>query len=119
MHASHDIGRDRIAGGGLRNTKIRHLYLAFLGNNDILRLDIPVDNVIVMCRLYSHGNLNGNAHRLLDGKSGLLLYIFFEGNSLHKFHDNVVILAFLAHIINIDDIGVHKSRRRLGFDSEL
>ncbi len=78
-----------------------------------------MNNVVVVRRLDSHGNLNRNAHRLFDGKPRLLLNILLEGDSLHQLHDDIVILTLLAHIIDIDDIGVHKTRRSLCLDAEL
>ncbi len=77
VDGTHHIGSDGIAGGCLRNTEIRHFHLALFGDHDILRLDISVNNMVVMGSLDTHGNLNCYTDGLLDGKPCFLLDIFF------------------------------------------
>ena len=48
MYRTHDIRMNRIAGCGPGYAKIRNLNLALGRNHNILRLDIPIDNIIVM-----------------------------------------------------------------------
>ena len=109
MHTSHDIGCDRIAGRCLGNTKVHDLDLSVSGNHNILWLDIAVDNMIVVSCLNTHGNLNGNTDRFLDGKTGFFLNILFECDTLNQFHDDIVDTVFLSDIINTDNIGMHQS----------
>ena len=47
MNTSHDIRSDGITGSCLGNTEVCHLDFAFLGDNNILRLDIPMDKNII------------------------------------------------------------------------
>ena len=67
MYTSHYIGSDRIAGRCLGNTEIRYFYFAVFGNNDILRFDIPVNNMIIMRSLNSHRYLNCNTNSFFYG----------------------------------------------------
>ena len=78
-----------------------------------------MNNVVVVGRLYAHGNLNCNAHGLLDGKPGLLFNIFFKGDPLHKLHDDIMVFAFFSHIVYIDNIGMHQTCRRLRLNPKL
>ena len=119
MDRPHDIGGNGIAGGGLRDSEVRHLDFAFFGNDDILRLDIPVDNMAPVGSRQAHGDLDGNRYGLAGGKSLPLLNIPLERDAVHQFHDNVVGALFLADIINIDDIGVHQAGCGLRFYTEL
>ena len=75
MDTSHDIGGNGIAGSRLCNTEIRHLYFPFLGNNDVLRFNVPVYDVVVVGRFYTHAHLNGNAHCLFYRESCFLFNI--------------------------------------------
>ena len=51
MYRSHGVRRIRIGRDGFGDTEISHLHLALSGNDDILRLDIPMYNLIVMGNL--------------------------------------------------------------------
>ena len=119
MYRTHDIGSNRIAGSCLGNTEIRHLHLAFFGYDNILRLNIPVDNMVIVGRLNSHRHLDGNADCLLDRKPRLFLNIFLQRNAFHKLHDDIVDTAFFSYIIDIHNIRMHKSGRRLCLYPEL
>ncbi len=83
MDASHNIGGNSIAGCRLGNAEIRYLYLAILGNNNILRLNISVYNMVVVGGFNPHGNLNGDTDCLFNGETGFFLNIVFQGNSLY------------------------------------
>ena len=119
MYTSHYIGSNRIAGRCLGNTEIRYFYFAVFGNNDILRFDIPVNNMIIMCCLNAHTHLDGNAYCFLVRQTGLFLNVLFEGNALHQFHYNIVDSVFFPYIIDIYDIGMHQSCCRLGLNTEF
>ena len=66
MYRPHHIGGDGIAGGRLGDTEVCHLDFSLFGNNDVLWLDIPVNNMIVMGGFNSHAHLYGNGYRFLD-----------------------------------------------------
>ena len=119
MNGSHHIRGNGIAGCCLGNAKIRHLHLSFFGNNDILGLDITVDNVIVVCSLNSHTDLDGNADCLLNRQSGLLFNIFLKGNPFYKLHHDIVNTVFLTYIVHIHYIRVHQACCRLRFNPEF
>ena len=64
MNRSHYIGGYGIACSRLGYTEIRNLYLAGKGDYDILRLDIPVNDMLFVSSLNTQSHLNGNAHSL-------------------------------------------------------
>ena len=119
MDRSHDIGCDGIGGRDLGNAEIGHLDFAFFGNNDILGLDVPVDDVIPVGRFQSHGDLDGDGDCLLNGQSLPGLDIFFQRDAVHELHDDKINAFFLADIIYIYNIRMHQSRGGLGLHTEL
>ena len=78
-----------------------------------------MNDMIIMGRLNAHAHLYGNADSLLERQPGLFFDIFFEGNALHKLHDDIVNTVLLAYIIYIYNIGMHQSGSRLGLCTEF
>ena len=70
---------------------------------------IPVYDMVVVSRPDAHTHLDCNAHSLLVRQPGLTLNIFFQRYALHQLHDNVINVVLRAHIIHVDDIGVHET----------
>ena len=75
MHGAHHIRMDRIACRCTRDSKIHDLYLSLGGDHDILRFDIAVNDIFIMCCFNSPSDLDRNADRLFKCKASLLLYI--------------------------------------------
>ena len=119
MNGSHDIGSDRITGSRLRDSEVRYLYLSVPGNNDILRFDIPVDDMVPVRDFKAHGNLQGDRNGFLVTEPSPLCYIILESDPVHQFHYDVVDALFLAYVVNIDDIGVHQACCRLRLYTEF
>ena len=110
---------NRLAGSRSGNTKIRHLHLSILGNDDILRFNIPMYNVpAVGCR-NTLGNLDGDTYCFLHIQSPLLGNIAFQRDTLDQFHHNIMKFSLIHDIINTDNIRVRQTGRRLGFHFEL
>ena len=59
MDGSHHIGSDGVAGGRLGNAEVGDFHLSVLGDHNILGLDIPVDDMIVVGCLDPHAHLDG------------------------------------------------------------
>ena len=119
MHRTHHVRIDGIGICNSGNAEIRHFYFAFCGNNNILRLDIPVNNMFVMSCFNAPAYLNGNADSLFKGNLAFFLDICFQGDSFHIFHNNIMDGIFTSHIINIHNIRMFQYRRRLSFCPEL
>ena len=75
MHGSHNIRGNRIAAGRLCNTEIRYLHLAVFTDHNILRLDVTVNDSVIVRSFQTHGDLNGNADGFLHGKALFFLDI--------------------------------------------
>ncbi len=119
MHRSHDIRADGIGGSCLCNAKIRHLDLAFCGNYNILRLDIPVGNLLGMRRFNPPCHLNCNTYCFFKGQLSFFFNVCLKSNSLYIFHDNIIESLFTSNIINIYYIRMLKSCRGLCFRTEF
>ena len=101
MYRTHGIGSDRIGCGCLGNSKIRNLYLALFGYNDILWLNIAVNNMVVMSCFHTLCDLNRDSHSLIDIKLSLFFDEFFQGNSFNQLHHDIIIIFILVNIIYI------------------
>ena len=75
MHRAHHIRINGIAACRPCNSKISHLHLALCGDNNILRLDVAMDDMLVVRGFDTPSDLNGDAHRLLKGELAFLLNI--------------------------------------------
>ena len=60
MNRTHRIGGDRIGAGSLGYTEVRNLNFSFFTYDDILGLDIPVNDMIIVSRFYAQTDLNGD-----------------------------------------------------------
>ena len=76
MHRTHNIGGNGITAYSLGNTEVGNLNLTVLANHNILRLDIPVNDMVVVSRFNTHGYLDGNTNRFLYRESLLFFDIF-------------------------------------------
>ena len=120
MYRSHHIGTDGIGRGRCSgNSEIRHLYFSVFGNNDILWLNIPVDNMMAVSSLHSSRHLDGNADGLFGRKSAFLFYIIFQSDAFHQFHNHKIQSAILSHVVYIYHIGIHQTGRCSGLTDKL
>ena len=55
----------------------------------------------------------GDFQRLLFREGDILLYQIPDAGAINQFHDNVIDVAFLAYVIDIDDIGMDQVCRDL------
>ena len=77
VHRSHDIGIDRVGGRCPGNPEIGHLDLSLFGDHDILRFDIPVNDVLFVRRLDAASHLDRNGDHLVIGQLTLFGNIGF------------------------------------------
>ena len=115
MHRAHHARADGLGGcGGAGDAEIRHFHLAVFGYDDVLRFDIPVDNMVVMGSLKPRHHLDGDADGLFRRYPALFLDIIFQRDALYQLHDHVVEPSVLTDIVYVHDIGMHQSCRCLG-----
>ena len=119
VNGSHRIRGIRVGGNGFRDSKVRHLHFPFPGNNNILGLDVPVHNTVVVRHLQTGGHLDSDAGRLLDRQPALFLDIGLQRDAFHQLHDNVVDVHLVAHVVDVHDIRVGQGRGGLRLFLEL
>ena len=102
-----------------RNAEICHFYFSIIGNNNVLRLDIPVYNMMLMRFFNAHTHLDPDADHFFRGKPALFVNVILQRNAFHKLHDNIVKTSVLPYIINIYNIGIEKSCRCLCLGPEF
>ncbi len=119
MDRPHHIGCEGIARRRLCYTKICYFDLPFLGYDNILRLDIPMYDMVIVCRLDSHRHLNRDTDRFLCGESDFFLNILFERDAFHKLHHDIVDPFLLAYIIYIHNVRVHEPGSSLRLHPKL
>ena len=100
-------------------TEIGYFNFAFLRNYNILWLNVPVDNVMLMGSINSLCYLDCNAYRFPYAKNTFFFYVFLKRNTFHKFHYNVIYAILFSYIVYINDIGVHKACRSLCLSLEF
>ena len=74
---AHHCGIHGLGGNGPGYAKIRHLHLAVHGDQHVLGLDIPVDDVLFVGSLNALGHLDGNADGLLHIQTSFFCDIAF------------------------------------------
>ena len=78
-----------------------------------------MSDLIVVCHFQSRGYLNRYAGSFLDCEPAFPLDIFLQCDAFHQLHDNIIDPVFIAHIVDIHDVGMGKACRRLRFFFEF
>ena len=95
--------------------EIGNLYGAVRQNHNILRLNVPVNNALIVRVLKTLKYLNCKMHRVLPPETALVLYIFLKGYTVDIFHNDILNQIAEAYVVNLYDIRVRKHCDRLGF----
>ena len=119
MHGSHGIGTCRIGTCGFGNSKVRYLHFSFVGNNNILRLNVTMNDVTFMYRFHSGTYLQRDADHLFWRQLLFFRNIFFQRDPLDQLHYHIVKPPVHAYIIDIDNIRIHNSGCGLCLGPEL
>ena len=77
------------------------------------------DGVELEITFFHDGYLYRYADSLFCRQADLLLNVMFESDPFHKFHDEVIHPVFFADVIDVYDIRMHQSGRRLRLGLEL
>ena len=89
----------------LRKAEVQHLDDTLGRDLDIRRLQVPVDDPVLMCRLQRLGDLPrdrqrvGDLHRASSDQIGQCL-------ALYQFHDQPAYAAGFFEAVNDDDVGM-------------
>ena len=119
MDRSHSRSTERLSGCGACNPKIRHLHFSIPCNNNILRLDIPVNDALFMGSCNSLCHLDSNPDGFLAVETALFQDVVFQGDALNQLHDDIVKRSLIHNVIYVYNIRMGQPGRSLGFHLEL
>ena len=92
-----------LATGEPGDTEVRDLDGPVFQQHDVLGLDVPVDDALVVGMLKRPENLGREVDRFLPGDDALLLDIFFQRDAFHVLHDDVLEFIAQRDIVDLDD----------------
>ena len=87
-------------------------------DHDVLRLDIAMDNAVIMCVLKGLADLRGKERRLLCRELSLLSEILLHCDALDELHHDIVHLLAVADVIYRNDVRMRKHRDSLRLSLE-
>ena len=114
MHGADDAPAvsQRRFGDCAGNAKVGNLRVPVFRHQNVMRLNVAMDNVIGVRVRQTAGNVFGNQSRRQQVKRSLVEHFFLESIALNVFHNDIMIIARNAYVINADNVGVRKPRRR-------
>ena len=101
----------------LRHAEIQNLRMALLSDEDILRLDVAMDDALLVGSLETFGDFNRKCEEFVDGKRATAFPGF---NTLtqrlpaQKLHDNESLAFVFIHLVNRADAGMIERRSSPG-----
>src|ERR1041385_563681 len=101
--------------GQLGQTEIQHFYLASLGNEDVRRLDVAVNNSLRMSTIEGIGDLLSVAKNLCH-RNLLALGQVAQRLAFQQLHHNEVAPFEVAHIMDDADVGMVQRRSGAGLE---
>lgn len=116
---------------GLRDAEVGELHVALVGHQDVLRADVPVDDVqvaaVAVVLLVGVGEAPGDARDdeggEVDGdllaQLAVLVDEDLEVHAADKFHHHEILPADLAEMVGLDDVGMDQVRDQPGLADEV
>ena len=101
----------------LGQPEIQYLGLAALGNEDVCRFDVPMNNPSTVRDGQCVSNLNPPL-QCLFGSNRLLFDSVLEGLPFHQFHRDKGLALMLSNIVNRADVRMVQGRGRTGLALE-
>ena len=71
-----------------------------------MRLDVAVDNALVVCVLQRPQNLHGKVDCFLPAQHLFLVDVVLQGDAVDVFHDDILQPLAEADVIHLDDVGM-------------
>jgi hypothetical protein len=93
-----------LAGGG--DAEIHELHVALVGEQDVARLDVTVNDALVMGVLQGLAHLVEDQHGGVVGEVALLAQKGLEGDPIDELLDDVVGGALLEVVVDVHDVVV-------------
>jgi len=114
--ASYGIRRSdltRRSGRRFRQPEIQNLGVAALGNKNIRRLDVAVDDALRMCGVQSVGNLNGQVEQDI-GLDRPARNAMLQRHAVEELHGDERVAVLVINLVDGADVGMIQRRGRLG-----
>ena len=99
-------------------SEVHDLYSAVSEHHNVLRLDIAVNDTLVMSVLKSAEYLYNKVYSILPCEDLLLLDVLLQRNTVDIFHNDILYLLREAHVVYLYDIRMREHCYRLGLISE-
>ena len=119
MNRSHSRGTERLSGCGAGNPEIRNLHLSIPRDYDILRLDIPVNDSLLMGGCDPLRHLDGDPDGLLAVETALFQDVILKSDALDQLHNDIMKSSLIHDIIYVYNVRMGQSGRSLGFHLKL
>ena len=104
----------RFASAESRDAEISDFDSTVFEKHYVLRLDVAVNDALVMSVLKCAEDLRCKMHGLLPRYNALLLNILLERDALDILHNYILELVAVADIINLNYVRMREHRYRLG-----
>ena len=110
---NHRLVRDHFGNAEISDFRI-HIFI----NQNILRLDITVNNVMAVSMLQCIGKSHSDFQHGIQAQL-MLLHILLQSNTVNIFHNYILVAALRHNIIYVDDIRMHQTRCGFCLPAEL
>ena len=100
-----------------RQPEIRHLHAPAAVEQNVLRLDVAVDDALVVGELQRVANLRHDGQRLARRNAAGVEQLP-QVHAVHEFHEEIKQAVRPAEFVNRHDAGMIELRQRLGFAGE-
>ena len=98
------FGGGRLCTRQLRQSKVEDFGLTAFRNEDVRRLDVPMNDFFRMCGIERIGHLDGQREQGL-GVHRLARDAMLQGHPVQKFHGDKRLAVLLANVVNGADVG--------------
>ncbi|MNW56164.1 hypothetical protein D3C74_338690 [compost metagenome] len=85
-------------------SEIRYFNAAVAANQDVMRFNITVNNLILMCMVKRIANLGSNPDRFVYLERCPFFYNFIKVLAFNILHNDIMDILFLTHIVDTDYI---------------
>lgn len=116
-HAEAGLGEAHVT-EAFGNTKVGHLHKATLVNKDVLRLNVPVYQTVLVRVVERCSDLPEDVDGFIEREGSSFQDQSFERRAGHVFHDDVARAIIPADVVDADNVGMAESCRGLGFTLE-
>ena len=101
----------------LGETEVEHLYVAIAGDHDVRRLEVPMNDALLMRRVDGLGDLGPNFQDI--GKpQRTRSHFLLEGHAFDVLHRDIGLAVRLADLVDLANVGMVQGGRRLRLAQE-